>query len=531
MREFVIKNRNKVNNIILNHLDDAVVLLSVDGEVLYVNKHVGELLNMFFNSKVIGSHFTTFLHQDSIDTALADLTDLVRGKQLKAVVYRFNSTEGVDLWVKVVPQLIPIMGDSLILLTLYDVSSRKEMRISFQEEIQCRFDHYHTGWLMADNLSDLLWAKDTESCFLFVNKAFCDQVLIAMDVQEPIGKTEQFFADRQRSLFPDNSCWYTFDQSLITDQEVMTSGQSLRFVVEAYVLGQAIRLEICKVPFFDEKGTVIGTLGCAHDITSLHLFDKKLDELKLDKDNLMVELLLAKEKAAESGNLKTALLNNMSHEFRTPLNSILGFSSLLSEAIDDTELKKMALVIFESGTRLLHTLDAILDMSLLESGLMRTDDVLIDFHETTLSLLGDYTETANKKGVEISFECTQKFKGYIDLRLYSLIVNNLVDNALRFTYTGSVIVYLTLAMINHQNVLILKVSDTGVGVSPNFQKAIFKEFFKVESGNIQSLEGVGLGLALVRKSLTLLNGDITLESSPGVGSVFTVYIPLSKIFL
>ena len=72
MQEFLVRNRSKVNNVILNYLHEAVVLLSIDGVVLYVNKHVGELLNSTFNVRVIGSHFTTFLHQDSIDAALTD---------------------------------------------------------------------------------------------------------------------------------------------------------------------------------------------------------------------------------------------------------------------------------------------------------------------------------------------------------------------------------------------------------------------------------------------------------------------------
>jgi signal transduction histidine kinase len=413
MQKFVNRNRNKVNNAILNHLHEAVVLLSIDGVILYVNKHVGELLNTTFNSQDIGSHFTTFLHQDSIDTALTDLKDLVEGKKIKAVAYRFNSINEMDIWLKVAPQLVSIMGTPMILLSLYDVVSRKNRDKTFQEK-KYNFNPDDLGRLIGDNFPDI---------------------------------------------------------------------------------------------------------------------ERELEELRSDNDNLIIELSLAKEKVEEAVKLKNALLKNMSHEFRTPLNGILGFSSLLTEAIDDEDLKQMTLIISESGKRLLHTLDAVLAMSQLESGIVQIDDELIDFYETTISILDDYAKIAIKKGITFSFECLHKFQGYIDLSLYSLIVNNLLDNALKFTYKGAIDIHLNLAVINNQNILILKVADTGIGISSKFQKVIFKEFFKVESGNIQCLEGVGLGLTLVRKSLTLLGGDITLESMPNIGSTFTVYIPLNKFSL
>lgn len=414
MQDFLVRNRSRINNVILNHLHEAVVLLSIDGVVLYVNKHVGELLNTTFNSRDIGSHFTTFLHQDSIDTALADLKDLVGGKNIKAVAYRFNSIDEIDIWLKVIPQIVSISGTSMILLSLYDVTFHKNKSVNIYEKNRYNFTTDRLGRLTSTNCHD---------------------------------------------------------------------------------------------------------------------FEREWEELRLENDNLIIELSLAKGKVEEAMKLKNALLSNMSHEFRTPLNGILGFSSLLSEVIEDEELKQMTLIISESGTRLLHTLDAILTMSQLESGIVPVVDELIDFDEMTSSLLTEYKKLANKKGISFSYACLHKFRGAIDLSLYSLIVNNLIDNAIKFTYKGAIDIYLNLAVINNQNILILKVSDTGIGISSKFQKIIFKEFFKVESGNIQCLEGVGLGLTLVRKSLTLLGGDITLESTPDVGSVFTVYIPLNKFSL
>lgn len=398
MKEFIVKNQRQVNDIIINHLHAAVMLLSVDGVVLYINKHVFELLNTEFNPLVIGSHFTTLLHQDSINNALTDLDDLVGDKKIGAVAYRFIS-EGRTVWLKTVPQLISIMEKPVILLSLYDVSSLKKIEKNLQ-----------------------------------------------------------------------NGTKYNLD--------------------------------------YDDE--------------------RKLEEIKLDNDNLLIELSLAKAKVEESVKLKNALLKNMSHELRTPLNGIIGFSSLLAEEIDDEEMKQMALIIFESGTRLFNTLDAVLIMSQLESGIMRVDYELIDFHHTTLSLLSEYQKIASKKEITFSFKCLNKFSGYSDLRLFSLIVNNLVDNAIKYTNKGEVVIYLNLSIINNQNCLVLKVADTGIGVPLEFQKAIFKEFFQVKSVNIQSVEGVGLGLSLVRKSLDLLGGNVTLESSPDAGSIFTCCIPLNN---
>lgn len=399
MREFVVENRCKDNAFIINHLQAAVVLLSVDGTILFIDKQVFDMLNIVSDPQVVGSHFTTFLHLDSINNALTDINDLVENKKIESVVYRFNSIDGIAIWLKIVPQLIEIMGTPMILFSLYDVLSQKGIEINRKSKNKYDFDHY------------------------------------------------------------------------------------------------------------DEQ---------------------KLEEIKLANDNLIIELSLAKEKAEESVKLKNALLKNMSHEFRTPLNGIIGFSSLLAEDIDDEDMKRMAQIIFESGTRLCNTLDAVLIMSQLESGVMNVNYEFIDFYQTVQSLLFEYQKSANKKGITFSFQCLNKFSGSSDLRLFSLIVNNLVDNALKFTNEGAVVISLNIAVINNRNCLVLEVSDTGIGIPLESQKTVFKEFVQIKSDNIQCIEGVGLGLSIVSKSLVLLGGNITLVSTVNVGSIFTAYIPLNN---
>ncbi|MDZ4181645.1 MAG: PAS domain S-box protein, partial [Candidatus Cloacimonadaceae bacterium] len=122
--------------------------------------------------------------------------------------------------------------------------------------------------LMCDNSPDMIWAKDTQNRYLFTNETFCRKVLIADDTDEPIGKTDMFFAQRQRDLHPDNPNWHTFGEICRdSDTIVMESLQPHRFDEYGNILGEFLRLDVRKAPFWDHEGNLIGTVGSARDVT------------------------------------------------------------------------------------------------------------------------------------------------------------------------------------------------------------------------------------------------------------------------
>ena len=122
--------------------------------------------------------------------------------------------------------------------------------------------------LMCDNVPDMIWAKDLEKRFIFANRAICEKLLHAQDTDEPIGKNDLFFAQRERAPYPDNPAWHSFGENCIdSDQAVLEQQQTLRFDEFGNVRGEFLWLDVYKAPFWDASGALIGTVGCARDVT------------------------------------------------------------------------------------------------------------------------------------------------------------------------------------------------------------------------------------------------------------------------
>jgi len=129
-------------------------------------------------------------------------------------------------------------------------------------------DLYRTVRLMCDNVPDLIWAKDMGKRFIFVNKAVCENLLNAKDTDEPIGKTDMYFADRERRSHPDDQEWHTFGEICAdSDSVVMKSRKAERFDEFGNVKGIYLHLDVYKAPMWDEHGEMIGTVGCGREVT------------------------------------------------------------------------------------------------------------------------------------------------------------------------------------------------------------------------------------------------------------------------
>ncbi len=149
-----------------------------------------------------------------------------------------------------------------------DITERKEAEYALKES-RARYERlYSMARLMADNLPDLIWAKDLEGRYLFANRALCERLLMAADTEEPVGKTDMFFASRERASHPDDPDWHTFGELCMdSDTVVVERGQPGFFHEFGNVQGQLLRLMVHKAPLFDEDGRMIGTVGSARDIT------------------------------------------------------------------------------------------------------------------------------------------------------------------------------------------------------------------------------------------------------------------------
>lgn len=247
--------------------------------------------------------------------------------------------------------------------------------------------------------------------------------------------------------------------------------------------------------------------GFVHDVTEL----KRIEE----------QLVEAVHRAEEMGRLKSAFLANISHEIRTPLTSILGFASLLAEEVSDAQ-REFVCYIDRSGQRLLDTLNAMIDLSLIEAGSLDLHPQTVDLCQLAESVVDRMYAQAADKGLHLRFQAdAPHVLLYLDAAFMERILQKLIDNAIKFTERG----YVTVGVHRQPGHVEIRVEDTGIGIGESFLPHLFEAFKQESTGNARSHEGTGLGLALTKRLVDLLGGTIRVETQKGKGSTFTVAFP------
>ncbi len=251
--------------------------------------------------------------------------------------------------------------------------------------------------------------------------------------------------------------------------------------------------------------------------------------MAIERSQAEEELVKAKDKAEEMNQLKTSFLANMSHELRTPMVGILGYTEILKREVTDPELKEMSDEIFESATRLLSTLNLILDLSNIEADKSEIKMTEINIGNVTVNQIKCFEQMAEKKNLYLkTVIADEQIYSSLDERIFRQIINNLVSNAIKFTDKGGVTVEVDKMLIKNKGKAILRVTDTGIGIPKDSQQIIFEEFRQVSEGFNRGFEGSGLGLCIADKFVKLMDGEISVDSVLGEGSTFTVRFPLCK---
>jgi PAS domain S-box-containing protein len=279
----------------------------------------------------------------------------------------------------------------------------------------------------------------------------------------------------------------------------------------------------------EKNGKVVKVRGSFQDITEHKRVDEELRHHRENLEELVkqrtYELELAKERAESADKIKSAFLATMSHELRTPLNSIIGFTGILIRERPgplNSEQKKQLGIVQNSSRHLLTLINDVLDLSKIEAGQLKVYFEPFNLPEIIYKVAESQKPVADKKNILIDVLISDEIKIIVGdkLRIQQIILN-VLNNAIKFTLKGSVKIECESV---GKNVLI-KITDTGIGIEKEQLDKLFKPFSQVESGLTRSYEGTGLGLSICKKLLSMLNGSIQIESEFGKGSTITIVLP------
>lgn len=270
---------------------------------------------------------------------------------------------------------------------------------------------------------------------------------------------------------------------------------------------------------YDENGRVVSVLLANRDFT-----EEKKRELEQEE-----ALRQEKIKAEKANEAKSIFLFNMSHDIRTPMNAIVGYSQLMKKELTNPKLIHYQEMIEQSSKLLLSIINNVLDMARVESGKMELDENYEVIGNITQLVCSAFAAEASRKNIELNRIVNVEHKHIIvDSTKMQEILSNLISNAIKYTSAGGKVTIDTKELPYDKEGYVLiqtKVTDTGIGMSEEFLPSLFELFTRERNTTLSKIPGTGLGMAIVKNFVDLMNGSIEVESELGKGSTFTITIP------
>ena len=349
--------------------------------------------------------------------------------------------------------------------------------------------------LLFENAPIGMFIISGEGKALKANKAFCDT--IGYDFHEIIGAHIKYIFSGNKS----GDVKSTF-QLILENESLDTECNLIKRD------GRKISVILKAIKISDDNGELRNTLIQVLDITEI----KKAQS----------DILLALDKAKESDRLKSAFLAQMSHEIRTPLNVILPSIPIIADELNnkDEEILSILTSVENAGKRLQRTIDMILSMSAVQSGNYKARFENFNLADDIKNLTKEFISVTKDKGLQLFFSnsCSDS-EIAADRYTINQIFQNLIGNAVKYTHKG----HISISVEDYQkNKVIVKVEDTGIGISSKYIKNLFSPFSQEDAGQTRKYEGNGLGLALVKEYVRVNNGEIAVQSEKNKGTLFSV---------
>lgn len=457
---------------------------------VYAN-NATERLSGYSQAELLTMNFWDVVHPDFRELIKERGLARQRGEEVPTSYdFKVVTKDGQEKWITFTSTLIDFKGEVAALGTAFDITERKiaEEKLKESEE---RFRNIY------ESLTIGVYRTTLDGRLLMANPTFLSMLGYESleEAQEKIIMDKIYADEGTRDLF----------LKIILEEGIVYGFEQKWRKAD----GKIIYIRENARAYKDNNGNIAYFEGTIEDITT-----KKLAE---------EELIKAKEKAERADKLKTNFLAQISHEIRTPINVIVSFNNLIKEEVQD-KISPDLLDSFNSidlaTKRIIRTIDLILNMSAVQSGLYEPTFKTINIKDIINHLISEFKFIAENKGLNFSvYYNTSQLNIVADNYSVTQILSNLIDNAVKYTLKGSVEIIVDR---NNENKLIVKVKDTGIGISDEFIHNLFQPFTQEEQGYTRRFEGSGLGLALVKKYCEINNAEITVESKKDTGSTFTV---------
>jgi PAS domain S-box-containing protein len=617
----------------LNTLPDYIYFKDTDSRFLRISQSMVKLFGVNIADEIIGKTDFDFHTPENARLYFEEEQEMIRkGEGFIDVIREGVNEKGEVLWTSVTK--LPMYDEHGVCIGTFGISKDVTKIKILEIKVKKQYDQLLTNKekleqtidqmdniqaelvkekLLVDslleNIPDSIYFKDLESKFLKVSKSMMHKFLTAgkkdilgltdFDIQDSVHAKEAFEDEQEIIKTGKPKIGYT-------EKELKQDG-TVRYVLST------------KMPYFDDKGKVIGTFGISRDITKLKELEIEIneqnsilqeqqeelktanEELKSQEEELRVaneelaeqtKILLESEKSLQQGQeelrvaneelelktneleiqrndifeknqslikiqeelkqkarelelastYKSEFLANMSHELRTPLNSMLILSKLMannkSGNLTEEQLKSIT-IIHKSGKDLLELINEILDLSKIEAGKMTFEFAEAAADDIKTEIKQGFKPVAESKRLSLEINIAKDFPNtiYTDRQRLMQIMKNLLSNAFKFTNSGGIKVKMGYPSknvrfnndyLNSNNTIFIAVEDSGVGIPQNKVEAIFEAFQQADGSISRRFGGTGLGLSISKQLTRALGGEIHVESTEGIGSEFTIYLPTDR---
>lgn len=467
---------------------DSILLLKKD-IIIDCNSSALKLFGLDKNN-LVGKSFLDFI-QNIDDKETKEFIEKINS--LEEEVYEIFQIElkqgnGSKFFGEISLKRIDIHGEKVTQVLVRDITER----IHFLEHLE-KFKN------AIENTEEMMMITDLNGNIEYVNPAF--ERITGYSLEEVKGKNPRFLKSGQHPPEFYENLWKT-----------ILSGKSWQgIIVNRRKDGKEYTEEMIISPIKNDRGEIISFVAIKKDVT---------ERIKAEE-----ELKRARLKAEESDRIKSNFLSMMSHEVRTPLNVILGFIDIIKTSVDSEhfpEKNHIFSVIERNSKRLLTLINDIIDISRIESNEMKLDIRTYEVQPLLMKARAEFDYKAKAKGLR--FIDDYNLNGVyvkVDEVRFNQILSNLISNAIKFTSQGEIKISGKLV----DNKVCISVSDTGIGIPKEFLPHIFEFFRQAEEGYNRNFEGAGLGLAITKKLVNMMKGEIYVESELGKGSKFSVLFP------